>query len=164
MPAAARFRDPLAERLGAFVRAIGIDVRDTVLPHKTFLPGLEIGHGAILVDQDRLAHPGDILHEAGHLAVADPAERNASVLSPGPGDEMTAIAWSYAALRHLDLDPAVVFHAEGYKGGAQSIIENFTAGRYFGVPLLQLYGMSLEPKRAAELGVAPFPTMVRWLR
>jgi hypothetical protein len=164
MPPDVRFRDPLAERLTAFVRGIGIEVRGAALPHKTFLPGLEISHGAILVDQDRLSEPGDILHEAGHLAVADPAERHAPVLSPSPGDELTAIAWSYAALRYLDLDPAVVFHAEGYKGGAQSIIENFTAGRYFGVPLLQLYGMSLEPKRAAELNAAPFPNMLRWLR
>ncbi|HEX3937972.1 MAG TPA: hypothetical protein VHX43_10755 [Xanthobacteraceae bacterium] len=164
MPAAALFSDPLTERLAAFVRGVGIDVRAAALPHQTFLPGVEISHGAILVDDDRLSHPGDMLHEAGHLAVADPAERNAPALSPSPGDELTAIAWSYAALRYLDLDPAVVFHDEGYKGGAQSIIENFTAGRYFGVPLLQLYGMSLEPKRAAELGVVPFPIMLRWLR
>jgi len=164
MPTAGVFRDPLTERLAAFVRGIGIEVRAATLPHETFLPGIEIDHGAILVDEERLSHPGDMLHEAGHLAVAAPAERNAPILSPSPGDELTAIAWSYAALRHLDLDPAVVFHAEGYKGGAESIIENFTAGHYFGVPLLALYGMSLEPKRAAELGVAPFPTMLRWLR
>jgi len=164
MPAAAVFRDPLTERLAAFVRGIGIDVRAAALPPDTFLAGIAISHGALLVDEARLSHPGDMLHEAGHLAVADPAERNAPTLSPSPGDELTTIAWSYAALRHLDLDPAVVFHAEGYKGGASSIIANFTAGRYFGVPLLQLYGMSLEPKRAVERGVAPFPNMLRWLR
>jgi hypothetical protein len=164
MPVSAPFADPLAERLAAFVRGIGIDVRAATLPEKTFLPGLEISHGAILVDAARLAHPGDLLHEAGHLAVADPAERAAPTLSPSPGDELTAIAWSYAALRHLDLDPAIVFHVDGYKGGAESIIENFTAGRYFGVPLLQLYGMSCEPRQAAEKGVAPYPHMLRWLR
>jgi hypothetical protein len=164
MSAAARFADPLTERLSAFVRGIGIDVRAATLEEKTFLPGLEINHGALLVDETRLSHPGDILHEAGHLAVTDPAERDAPTLSPGPGDELTAIAWSYAALRHLDLDPAVVFHPEGYKGGASSIIENFTAGHYFGVPLLQLYGMSCEPHQAAAKGLAPYPHMLRWLR
>jgi hypothetical protein len=158
------FADPLTERLATFVRGIGIAVRAATLPADTFLPGLDIRDGALLVDQARLAHPGDILHEAGHLAVADPAERNAPRLSPSPGDEMTAIAWSYAALRYLDIDPAIVFHPEGYKGGAESIIENFAAGRYFGVPLLQLYGMSCEPRQAAEKGLAPFPTMLRWLR
>ncbi len=52
----------------------------------------------------------------------------------------------------------------GYKGGAASLIENFTAGHYFGVPLLQLYGMALDPKRAAATGVEPYPHMLRWLR
>jgi hypothetical protein len=158
------FADPLTERLATFVRSIGIDVRAAALPDDTLLPGLDIRDGAILVDAARLAHPGDILHEAGHLAVTDPAARNAPILSPDGGDELTSIAWSYAALRHLALDPAIVFHRDGYKGGAASIIENFTAGNYFGVPLLQAYGMSLEPKRAAEAGVEPYPHMLRWLR
>jgi hypothetical protein len=158
------FTDPLTERLADFVRSIGIDVRATTLPGKTFLPGLEIRDGAILIDEQKLRHPGDILHEAGHLAVTDPAERHAPTLSPNGGDELTAIAWSYAALRYLDIDPRIVFHADGYKGGAQSILENFDAGHYFGVPLLQLYGMSFEPHRAAAMGVTSYPTMQRWLR
>ncbi len=129
----------------------------------TFLPGIDIRHGAILVDEARLTYPGDMLHEAGHIAVADPAERNAPTLSPSPGDELTTIAWSYAALRHLDIDPAIVFHA-AFKGGGAAIIENFTAGHYFGVPLLQLYGMSCEPHLAAQNGVQPYPHMLRWMR
>jgi len=158
------FTDPLTERLADFVRSIGIDVRATTLPGKTFLPGLEIRDGAILIDEQKLRHPGDILHEAGHLAVTDPAERHAPTLSPNGGDELTAIAWSYAALRYLDIDPRIVFHADGYKGDAQSILENFDAGHYFGVPLLQLYGMSFEPHRAAAMGATSYPTMQRWLR
>jgi hypothetical protein len=158
------FADPLTERLTAFVRSIGIEVRAATLPDKTFLPGLDIRHGAILVDAVRLTYPGDILHEAGHLAVTDPAARSAPTLAPDGGDEMTSIAWSYAALRHLGLDPAIVFHDKGYKGGAAALIENFTTGHYLGVPLLQLYGMALEPKRAAAIGVEPYPHMLRWLR
>ena len=164
MSVASTFTDPLTERLVAFVRGIGIEVRAAVLPEKTFLPGLDIRHGAILVDAERLAHPGDILHEAGHLAVTDPLKRNEPNLSPTPAEEMTSIAWSYAALCHLTLDPAIVFHDDGYKGGATSIIENFTAGRYFGVPLLQFYGMAVEPRRAAETHAEPYPHMLRWLR
>jgi hypothetical protein len=159
---AASFADPLTERLVAFVRSI--DVRAATLPEKTVLPGLDIRHGAILVDEARMTHPGDILHEASHLAVTDPLRRDAPQLSSTPAGEMTSIAWSYAALRHLDLDSAIVFHEDGYKGEAASLIENFTAGRYFGVPLLQLYGMALEPKRAATIGVEPYPHMLRWLR
>jgi len=161
---AVSFADPLTERLVAFLRSIGIDVQTATLPEKTVLPGLDIRHGAILVDEARMTHPGDILHEAGHLAVTDPRVRNAPTLSPTPAEEMTSIAWSYAALRHLALDPAVVFHEDGYKGEAASLIENFTAGHYFGVPLLQLYGMAVEPRRAAETGAEPYPHMLRWLR
>jgi hypothetical protein len=160
---AAVFADPLTERLAAFVRGIGIAVHAATLPDETFLTGIDIRDGAIFIDETRLQHPGDILHEAGHLAVTDPAVRGAK-LAPDGGDELTAIAWSYAALCHLDIDPAIVFHPAGYKGSSESIIENFTAGHYFGVPLLQLYGMSCEPKQAAERGVAPYPNMLRWLR
>ena len=158
------FADPLTERLVAFVRNIGLPLRAAALPADTLLPGLDIRDGAIVVDEARLAHPGDILHEAGHLAVSDPAERGAPRLSPSPGDEMASIAWSYAALRYLALHPATVFHPDGYKGGSAAIIENFEAGRYFGVPLLHAYGMSCEPRQAAEKGVAPFPHMLRWVR
>lgn len=163
MAAAPPFANPLTERLAGFVRGIGIDVRAATLSEPTFLPGLEIRHGAILVDEARLTYPGDMLHEAGHIAVADPAERHAPILSPSPGDELTTIACSYAALRHLHLDPAIVFHG-AFKGGGASIIENFTAGHYIGVPLLQAYGMSCEPHRAAEKGLPPFPHMLRWMR
>ena len=57
---------------------------------------------------------------------------------------MMAIAWSYAASVHLQLDPSVVFHADGYRGGSQSLIENFTGGRYIAVPTLQWLGMTAE--------------------
>jgi hypothetical protein len=163
MASAAHFADPLTERLARFVRSIGIEVRAEALPGNTFLPGLEIRAGALLIDEARLAYPGDILHEAGHLAVADSAERGAPTLSPGDGDEMTTIAWSYAAARHLGIDPAIVFHT-AFKGGGDSILENFNAGHYFGVPLLQLYGMSCEPRLAPEKGVPAYPHMLRWLR
>ena len=158
------FANPLTECLAAFVRGIGIDVRAATLPGDTLLPGLDIRDGAIFIDEARLAHPGDILHEAGHLAVSDPTLRTGPTLAPDGGDEMSSIAWSYAALRHLELDPAIVFHAAGYKGGGASLIENFTAGRFIGVPLLQAYGMTVEPRRAAALGVKPYPHMLRWMR
>ncbi len=158
------FADPLIERLAGFVRAVGIDVRATELPEPTFLPGLDIRHGTILVDEPRLTWPGDLLHEAGHIAVAAPEERAKPQLAPTPGDEMAALAWSFAAARRLDLPLDVVFHADGYKGGSSALIENFTAGRYVGVPLLHWYGMAVEPRDAAARGVEPFPHMLRWLR
>ena len=80
------------------------------------------------------------------------------------GDELGAIAWSYAAALHLRLDPSVVFHEHGYHGGSQSILENFAAGRYIGIPTLQWRGLTLDEKKARALGVKPYPHMLRWLR
>jgi len=162
------FGNALIGRLAAFVRGIGIDVRAEKLPADTLLPGLDIRHGAILVDEERLSYPGDLLHEAGHVAVADPAERGKASLDPTSAEELATLAWSYAALRHLDLAPEIVFHPHGYKGGAQALIDCFTkaAGRgvVLGVPLLAYYGMTVEAKFAAGRGVESYPHMLRWLR
>ena len=101
------FADPLTAKLADFVRGVGIEVRTATLDAPTFLPGITIRHGALLIDPPRLTYPGDVLHEAGHIAVSDPAERQQSTLSPNDGDEFAAIAWSYASIRHLDIDPAI---------------------------------------------------------
>jgi hypothetical protein len=91
------FGNPLTAKLTGFVRNIGIEVRDADLPEQTFLPGLDIRFGALLVDEERLLYPGDVLHEAGHIAVASPEERSRKTLKPRGGGEIAAIAWSYAA-------------------------------------------------------------------
>jgi len=154
----------MTQRLVDFVVGLGIDVRKGELPDDTFLPGLDVQFGVIVIDEAKLAHPGDILHEAGHIAVAEPQARKAERLEPTDGDEMATLAWSWAALTHLGLDPAVVFHAEGYKGGSESLIQAFRNGANLGTPLLQYYGLTLEPRLAAERGFATFPHMLRWLR
>ena len=64
------FDDPLVQTMVAFVESIGIEVRAEDLPD-TFLPGLDIRDGVLCIDMARLTHPGDILHEAGHIALAD---------------------------------------------------------------------------------------------
>jgi hypothetical protein len=158
------FADPMTQRLADFVVGLGIDVRQGELPDDTFLPGLDIRFGELVIDETRLAHPGDILHEAGHLAVTEPQARKAERLAPTDGEEMATLAWSWAALTHLGLEPAVVFHDAGYKGGAESLIEAFRTGANVGTPLLQYYGLTLQPRLAAERGVEPFPHMLRWLR
>jgi hypothetical protein len=160
------FADPLTEKLATFVRGVGIAVHAKALDGATFLPGLEIKDGEIFIDEKRLGHPGDILHEAGHIAVTEPALRKAPEVEADGGSEMAAIAWSYAAARHLDIDPAIVFHPEGYKGGSAAILENFNAGRYIGVPLLQYYDMTIGPPRGREpsAGTKTYPHMLRWMR
>lgn len=152
------------QRMVEFLEEIGLSVRRAPLPEGTFLPGIQLEPNGLVIDEARLAQPGDILHEAGHLAVLTPAERDAAGenLASGPGEEMAAIAWSYAACLHLGLDAAVVFHDHGYKGGGASLRENFTAGYYLGVPLLQWYGLTREHPDGS--GSAVYPRMGRWLR
>ena len=158
------FQNRLTERLAAFVRGIGIEAVPASLPDSTFLPGLDVRYGVLLIDDARLAYPGDILHEAGHVAVCDPAERKQEKLTPNLGDEIAAIAWSYAALRFLDLNPAVVFHEGGYQRGSRPFIENISTGRYVGVLLLQLYGLAVEPRLAEAHGLEAYPHMLGWVR
>ena len=149
-----------------FLQDIGLTVQIGQIDEETFVPGIEIDHGTLLVDEAKLTYPGDLLHEAGHLAVKSRDERQQVHLDAGndAAEEMSAIAWSYAALVHLHLPPEVVFHSDGYRGGSQSLIENFTQGHTFGVPMLQLFGMTADRRQAAELGIEPYPHMLQWLR
>lgn len=158
------FDDPVTAQLVDFVRGLGIPVQVTDLAEDTFLPGLDIRDGALLIDPDRLQYPGDILHEAGHIAVADEPRRLAQKLKPTKGEEMAAIAWSFAAARHLGLPGEIVFHAAGYQGGSDNMVEAFTDGRGPGIPLLAWMGLTAEPHRAAETGLAAYPDMHRWIR
>jgi hypothetical protein len=155
----ARFADPVTQRIVDFVREIGLAVeRGNVA--ESLLPGIAVRRGGLVLDESRLAHPGDLLHEAGHLAVADPGRRAMlNDVGNDPTEEMAALPWSYAATRHLGLDPSVVFHAAGYRRGSAGLIEAFNHGRGPGLPVLQWWGMTLGPK-----GEPPFPHMLRWLR
>jgi hypothetical protein len=158
------FSDPRVTQLSTFVRSIGIDVEGCPIDWKTQFPGLAIRRGSVLVDEKQLIHPGNILHEAGHIAVHDPARRSHPKFTPTRGEELGALAWSYAATVHLGLPSELVFYPDSYHGWATSLIENFAEGRYLGVPLLQLHGMALEERFAVERGLKPYPHMLRWLR
>jgi len=159
------FENPLTGAIAVFLTEIGLDVRAGDAGEQTFLPGIKVDHGGLLVDEARLKYPGDLLHEAGHLAVMSPERRGRAHINVGQkaAEEMMAIAWSYAALVHLRLDPSIVFHPDGYRGGSQALIENFTSGRTIGVPMLQWLGMAMDARRAAEAGGEAYPAMIKWL-
>ncbi|WP_066592965.1 hypothetical protein [Sphingomonas pruni] len=152
--------DTLATIVG-FLRGIGIPVEPATLPDDGFLPAIAVRDGGLLYDADRLQWPGDLLHEAGHIAMADPASRpTVSDVGDDPGDEMAAIAWSYAAALAIGIEPQIVFHDHGYRGEGRSIAENFAQGRYFGVPMLQYYGLARFSHDEGE----HYPAMIKWLR
>ena len=153
-----------------FLQRVGIPVRASRLTGYCFLPGLSIESGCILYDSNFLKYPGDILHEAGHIAVIPSAERNtlnAGAIEKRPrreAEEMMAIAWSYAACMELGLDPYFVFHEGGYKGGGSFIADAFGQKNYFGLPMLQWIGLTADEKNAPGLNVDPYPYMIKWLR
>lgn len=158
------------EKIQAFLTEIGIGLHPQTLPDDTFLPGLALHRSGILVDYQKLKYPGDILHEAGHLAVTPASQRQAigtdqlELPWPTHGEEIGAVLWSYAAARYLDLPLEMVFHPNGYKDDSAWLIESFSAGSYIGLPFLEWAGLALGPVRASAEGVAAFPHMVRWLR
>ncbi|PZR12182.1 MAG: hypothetical protein DI539_20175 [Flavobacterium psychrophilum] len=148
-----------------FIESIGITVIEKELDDSCFLPGLSLGNNTIYIDYAKLKYPGDILHEAGHIAVTAPKERKLIGTAgipdtwPTQGDEMAAILWSYAVLKHLDLPEEFVFHENGYKGHSNWYIENFTSQIYIGLPLLQWMGMAYPNNEDNS-----FPTMKHWMR
>lgn len=160
------FKDPTTARTIAFLEAIGLVVRSGTVPDKSILPGIEIQDGGLIVDEERLLYPGDLLHEAGHLAVLTKEQRAKQGPDTGDdmGNEIGAMCWSYAAAIHIQIDPALVFHPHGYRGASEWHLENFREGRYVGLFLLQWMGLTADEQHAKELGVAPYPNMLRWLR
>lgn len=159
----------LVDKFVAFLESIGIKVSFKPIDAACFLPGLLMENGSIVIDRDKLKYPGDILHEAGHLATMPPEIRetmsdNLEDNDLNQGGEMMAIAWSYAACHKLQIDPHIVFHAEGYKGAGENIVQNFNEGYNFGVPLLQWARMTYDERRAPEFNALPYPNMIRWLR
>jgi len=157
--------DSTATKIIDWLRQIGLTVRLAPIDGDTFLPGITLEPGGLAVDPDRLLYAGDLLHEAGHLAVMLPAQRASSGSNAGSdmGDEIAAQTWSYAAAVHLSLAPEAVFHANGYKGAANNLIQIYRESKA-GVPLLQWMGLTLDPVRAAAASIAPYPHMIRWLR
>jgi hypothetical protein len=157
-------------RILHFLEKIGIQIIEKELDPTTFLPGLTLGSNCIYVDFDKLKYPGDLLHEAGHLAVTDGESRKiieSNITNnewPTQGEEIAAILWSYAALSHLNLDPSFVFHPDGYKGNSEWFISNFTNGNYIGLPFLEWAGLALGNNRAHSEGKEAFPVMQKWIR
>jgi hypothetical protein len=152
----------------SFIRSIGIAVIEEAIEADTFLPGILIRNGELVIDKNKLLYPGDMLHEAGHIAVVKAPDRvamngNLKEDDNSAAKEMMAIAWSYAACVHLNIDPHIVFHEQGYKNAGASLVENFEAGRFFGTPMLDWCGMTNDPGRNKNANPV-FPQMIRWTR
>ncbi|HEX8368045.1 MAG TPA: hypothetical protein VF604_05855 [Pyrinomonadaceae bacterium] len=165
------FNNPPTRQITEFLIEIGLEVIPRELDKNTFLSGIFIENGKILVDESKLAFPGDLLHEAGHLAVMPKDLRAAlsdEIALPDEFDidavEVASIAWSYAAALQLGLEARVVFHEGGYKGNSESLLMSFSLGVYIGVNILEEAKMTATGENARQLGVLPYPQMLKWLR
>ncbi|HYH66343.1 MAG TPA: hypothetical protein VD866_16745 [Urbifossiella sp.] len=154
----------------AFLDDIGIPAREGPVPADSVLPGIRLVSGTLVYDRAALRWPGDLLHEAGHIAVTPAALRpvlsdalEVPVEAPHAG-EVEATAWAYAATVQLRLPPAVLFHDGGYRGHSAGLIMSFGCGVYPGAFGLAQAGMTLLSADARLAGVPPYPHMTRWLR
>lgn len=171
---ATSWKNEIVATIADFLNGIGIPVTQCALDKETALPGIAIANEGLLVDEEKLLYPGDLLHEAGHIAVAPPSYRKTLHGNIDPEEdfkyagELMALAWSYAAAVHIGIDPAIVFHEGGYHGQAQQLLDNFSNGTMMngiiGVPALQWIGLTAMGQQAQELGVPPFPHMISWIR
>lgn len=153
----------------SFLDFTGIKYLLKPIESQSFLPGLQLDNGILIIDTEKLLHPGDILHEAGHLATANPTIRETMSDTLPDCDmhqsgEMMAVAWSYAACIYIGISPEIVFHEHGYRGGSKNLLRNFAAGCYIALPMLEWANMAYDKKKAAQLNVQPYPHMQKWLR
>jgi hypothetical protein len=157
-------------RIVEFLRGIGIAVREEAIVGDSFLPGVTIEKGELIFDRARNTWPGDLLHEAGHLAVLPFTLRTTvggnlpdTVLAAHAG-EAEATAWAYAALREIGLPAEVLFHEGGYGGNSAGLLFTYGAGVYPGAAGLSATGMAAAPAEARSGRAKAYPAMLRWLR
>lgn len=173
-----------------FLTHIGVSVHKGRLAPDSFLPGVAVRAGGLVVDPDLLGSPGDILHEAGHVAVTPSRLRPhlngdidacaaALIEDPDMGvsedeakiirhTETAAIAWSYAAALASGIAPESVFWGEGYggkQGGApQAVMFQVAQGFFPGIQALSHEGFCTAPPPFGDMSdPTPFPHMKRWL-
>lgn len=153
-----------------FIAGVGIHIVEAPLVADTFLPGIELRSGGIAVDPGKLVWPGDLLHEAGHLAVLPAAlRREAQDDQPNAAEvehagELEAMAWAWAAAVALGLPAEVLIHEGGYNGKSGDLLRMYAFGVYPGLKGLCESGMTAAPGFTHDCGPVRYPRMLRWLR
>lgn len=153
-------REEILSRIFSFLQKIGIETEDGPVTGKVFMPGITIHEGRLRFNLPEVKYPGDLLHEAGHIAVTAAALRkdlNGEVPKERHGDEMAVLIWSYLAALEAGIPPEIVFHPDGYKGDSDWLVENFRNKVYIGLPLIEWMKM-VEKQEDGTLRV------ISWMR
>ena len=162
--------DILTQKITTFLKEIGINTIEKELSDDTFLPGLALSNEGIIIDYNKLLYPGDILHEAGHIAVTTAEDRKKIGTDkmpedwPTQGDEIGAMLWSFAAAHHLEIPLEVVFHPNGYKGSSNWLIDSYKENNFIGLPFLEWCEMTISKEKVTSEDQKSFPHMLKWLR
>ncbi len=174
-------------RVFAFLEGLGLVVQQDAKVDG-FLAGVEIADGVLRVESAADDIAGELLHEAGHLAIIPGQFRSiasgdlsgvsetmgqwidANISEVGPDDptvrailqcgECEAVAWSYAAAAAVGIDTRIPFF-RGFEGDGLALHDQVASGYYFGVHGLAAAGMTDLPRPHSAI---PFPTMRRWLQ
>lgn len=175
------------DRTAAFLTALGLVVRHDEAADG-FLEGVEIVDGELRVERFDDEFAGELLHDAGHLAVlpgrfreqgngdlrdvskimSDWVDRHGALLDPDDptvrailqAGECEAVAWSYAAALAIDIDTRIPFF-RGFEGEGLALHDQVATGYYFGVHGRAAAGMTDLPR---SRGTSRFPAMKRWLQ
>ena len=184
-------RQAWAAQCAEFVRSIGIPVTFVEQPAGGFLPHVRVCQGGLRVDPAH-AYPGDILHEAAHVAVVpakfraladgDLREVNRAMqewlethgdgLSTYPedplcrailqADEQEATAWQFAAAQHIGLPDRWLFPPGSYEGNGPELLQQLKGNAHMGIHGLQAANWTAV-RASSAMGRPVFPKLARWL-
>ena len=126
-------------------------------PHKHLSAAFAFILSGKLQVRNNTYNAGDFLHEVAHVALTPPSDRPAmdEWVTGTEAQEVSALAWTWAAGHYLGLEPSDVFHDAIISGNGPTLRENFCDGHYVGVPMLQRWGLTNAPT---------YPRMDHWMR
>ena len=155
-----------------------------------FIVGVEIVHGSIHFDP-LVAHVGDILHEAGHIACLSAPFRAvangniagaqralleaASAADLHPDDprmraalqtgDAEATAWAWAAGKHLGLKEDLIIRDQDYSNDGASVRLGLSLNAHLGIHGLAHAGFCATSRYVAmHTGRPQFPILSKWLQ
>jgi len=186
-------REQWAYRAIDFVRSIGIPVTTTSGEDiaGAFTPYCRIEAGGLVVNPEKV-FPGDILHEAGHIAVMparfrpsasgtlgkslremkDYLDAHSDAIGRFPEDptirgivqsgEAEAAAWQYAAAQHIGLPDMWLFPPESFEGQPEDALLRLKTNSYLGINGLQAAGWT-KVRTTSRLDAPTYPELAFWL-
>jgi hypothetical protein len=174
-------------RVVSFLRGVGIPC--VIVPGaKGFMPGVRIHQGGLQIAPEAVL--GDVLHEAGHLAVLPGRFRRLAnddvsavqklmmdtvdFTNPDVGEARAALqsgdaeatAWAWAAGEYLQLDPAQVVRNRHYGGTGRDMRMALQARAYLGIHGLASAGFCVTrpgPLEKAK-GLPAYPRLAMWVQ